>query len=346
MKKAVLTGINQIEVREFERPVLGTDDEVLLKISHVGICGSDMHYYKEGKIGEQIVHYPFTVGHECSATIAAVGKQVNHLKTGQQVFVEPAISCQTCSQCLAGRENTCLNVRFLGAAGQLSGALAEYIVMPARNCFPLPPNLTLKQAALIEPLSIAWHAVHYLQKQKDAQNVAILGSGPIGLCVMSVVRALHRVSVYMTDKLDYRLSVAVNSGADWTGNPLEVNIEKEIAKICPGQIDVVFECAGEQEALDQALQLLKPGGKLIIVGIPGVERISFDIDLLRRKEITIYNVRRQNKAVEPVIELLKDGKIDTGHLISHVLPLKNCQDAFSLVAGYKDEVIKALVSVS
>ena len=137
MRKAVLTGINQIELQQSAQPVIEKDDDVLLKISHVGICGSDMHYYKEGKIGEQVVRYPFTIGHESSAIIAAVGKQVKHLMAGQQVFVEPAISCQTCPQCLSGRENICPNVQFLGAAGQLSGALAEYIVMPARNCFPL-----------------------------------------------------------------------------------------------------------------------------------------------------------------------------------------------------------------
>ena len=199
MKKAVLLGINQIELRDYEPPELKRAEDVLLKISHVGICGSDIHYYKEGKIGEQIVYYPFTIGHECSATVAAFGEGVKDFKVGQRVFVEPSIACMACPQCLSGREHTCLNVQFLGAAGQLSGGLAEYIVMPASNCIPLPDKISLSQAALIEPLSIGYHAVHYMVKSSTEQDVAILGTGPIGLSVLAVLKTQHRVHTFGTD---------------------------------------------------------------------------------------------------------------------------------------------------
>jgi L-iditol 2-dehydrogenase len=345
MKRAVLTGIKQIEVREEARPVLQHDDDVLLKISHVGICGSDMHYFKEGRIGEQVIEYPFTIGHECSAIIAATGRAVQGLEEGQRVFVEPSVPCLQCSQCRAGREHTCLNVRFLGAAGQISGGLAEYIVMPARNCFLLPDNIGLAQAALIEPLSIAYHAVRFAPASEKVQAMAILGAGPIGLSVLTILKALRRVSILITDKLDYRLQVAEKAGVNFTANPLRQNISVLVSEQWPQMLDVVFECAGQQETLDQGVDLLKPGGSLIIVGIPASERISFEIDKMRRKEISLFNVRRQNNAVLPVIELWKEGKISPDFMISHRTPLADAIEAFQRVAGYQDGVIKALIRV-
>jgi L-iditol 2-dehydrogenase len=346
MKKAVLTNIGQIELQETAKPEIVNDTDVLLRISHVGICGSDLHYYKEGKIGDQIVNYPFTIGHECSAVIDAIGPDVTNVHVGQSVFVEPAIPCQQCTQCKEGKEHICPNVQFLGAAGQLSGGMAEYIVMPSQNCFPLPQNISLTSAVLIEPLSIAYHAVRYMEKLKREQDIAILGVGPIGLSVCTVLNALHRVRIFATDKLDYRLEMSKKMGAFWVGNPNKGNISNKIIGIAPNLMDIVFECAGEQETLDQAIEVLKPGGKLVIVGIPSLDRISFDIDVLRRKEITIFNVRRQNHAVLPIMKLLQENKINADNLITHHMPIKQISKLFDLVAGYRDSVIKALVQVS
>ena len=204
MYKAVLTGINQIEVRDFDIPELKKKDDVLLKISHVGVCGSDMHYYKEGKIGEQVVYYPFTIGHECSATVAALGAGVADLTSGQRVFVEPSIACLACPQCLTGREHTCLNVQFLGAAGQLSGALAEYIVMPRRNCFPLPDNIDLAAGNPDRTFKYRLSCCALYGEIKILSRMwRVLGAGPIGLSVLAVLKAVRRVHAYVTDKLDY-----------------------------------------------------------------------------------------------------------------------------------------------
>ncbi len=345
MQKAVLTAINQIELQEYPKPEIKNTDEVLLKISYVGVCGSDMHYYKEGKIGEQIVKYPFTIGHECSAIVEAVGSDVCDIQTGQRVFVEPAIPCQTCAQCSEGKEHICPNVQFLGAAGQLSGGMAEYIVMPSSNCFPLPDSISLSDAVLIEPLSIAYHAVRYVKDLGREQDIAILGTGPIGLSVQAILNALHQVRLFVTEKLDYRLELAQEAGVYWKGNPTEMDISKTISQKAPDLMDVVFECAGKQETLDQAVDILKPGGKLVIVGIPSENRISFDIDTVRRKELSILNVRRQNHAVKPVIKLLAEKKIETDHIITHNMPLRQVQKAFDLVAGYEDGVVKVLIQV-
>ncbi len=346
MQKAVLTGINQIELQDFPKPEIKNIDDVLLKISHVGVCGSDMHYYKEGRIGEQVVQYPFTIGHECSATIEAVGQGVDDLKPGQCVFIEPAIPCGTCAQCKADKEHICPDVQFLGAAGQLSGGLADYIIMPSHNCFLLPESISLSRAVLIEPLSIAYHAIRYVPEIATEQDIAILGVGPIGLSVQAILQVLHKTRLFVTDKLDYRLVLAENAGSAWTGNPTKKDVVQSISQLVPDLMDVVFECAGKQETIDQAVEMLKPGGMLVIIGIPSVDRISFDIDIVRRKEISIFNVRRQNQAVSPVINLLAENKINTDHIITHKMPFEQIHKAFNLVAGYQDGVVKALVQVS
>ena len=154
MKKVELTGIKKFDIVESSKPEIINDDDVLLKIDTVGICGSDMHYYNEGRIGDQIIRFPFTIGHEGSAEVAEVGKKVSKVKIGDIVAIEPAISCYHCSQCLSGREHTCLNQKFLGGPDQMQGCLSEYIVMPEKNCYPVPGNMNSEEAALVEPLSI------------------------------------------------------------------------------------------------------------------------------------------------------------------------------------------------
>ena len=358
MKAVVLTGLKQMELADVPAPKIQRETDVLLKIERVGICGSDVHYYETGRIGEQIIEYPFIIGHECAATVEAVGSSVTHVKAGDQVAVDPAASCHQCDQCIQGRENTCHNVRFLGAPGQGGGCLCEYLVMPKECCFPTNGTITLEQGALCEPLSIGVYAVKRAGLPKDA-DVAILGAGPIGLsCLLNVnvENALRRMPVgsacYMTEKIDGRIEGARKGGATWVGNPNEQDVVQEILcrQASCGQrqsagMDVVFECAGQQETIDQAIEMLKPGGKLVLIGSPRTERISFDIDRIRRKEITIINIRRQNKCTQKAIDLIASGKVNVDFMITHRFPLEQTKKAFDLVAGYHDGVIKAMISL-
>ena len=344
MKAVVLTGLSQMELREVPTPSIQKEIDVLLKIEKVGICGSDVHYYETGRIGEQIVEYPFVVGHECSATVKAVGSSVTRVKVGDEVVVEPAAPCHNCQQCAQGRENTCYNIRFLGTPEQGDGCLSEYLVMPEECCFPTKGKITLEQAALCEPLSIGFYAVKRAGLPKNA-DVAILGAGPIGLsCMLNAIAAKAR-TCYVTDKIDERIEGAKKGGAAWTGNPEKQDIVKEILQQQPLGVDVVFECCGQQEAIDQAIDMLEPGGKLVIIGSPRSERISFDISKGRRKEIAIINIRRQNECVTPVLDLVTSGKINADFMITHRFPLEQTKEAFDLVTGYQDGVIKAMISI-
>jgi L-iditol 2-dehydrogenase len=343
MKAMVLTGLNKIKIIEKPVPEINKPDEVLVKMMSVGICGSDIHYYKEGKIGSQIVKYPFTVGHEGSGIIEKIGSSVTNLKPGDRVAIDPAMPCFSCGQCKAGRFNTCLNLKFLGCPGQAEGCFSEYIVMPATSCFLLADSITLDQGALSEPLAIGVYATK-LSISLKGKKVGILGSGPIGISVL--LPALHDGAdkVYMTDKIDERLSIASEMGAYWTGNPDKTDIVKEILEREALQLDVVFECCGKQEAVDQALQLIKPGGKLMMIGIPSFSRWSFDVDVLRRKEICIQNVRRQNECVETTLKLISDGGILPDRMQTHTFKFDQIEEAFDLVAGYKDGVMKAMIN--
>jgi L-iditol 2-dehydrogenase len=282
MKAMFLTALRQMELREAPEPEIKKDTDVLLKIAAAGVCGSDVHYYETGRIGSQVVEFPFVVGHECAAIVQETGKAVTRVKAGRQVVVEPAFSCHNCDQCRMGREHTCRNIRFLGTPGQMGGCLCEYIVVPQENCFPTKDLITLEQGALCEPLSIGVYAI------KQAELSEILTAEPLG-------------------------------------------------------IDCIFECCGQQEALDQAFDILKPGGQLVIVGIPRQDLISFSADRFRRKEITIKYIRRQNHCVRPAIDLIASGKINVDFMITHRFSLEQTQDAFDLLTDYRDGVIKAMI---
>ncbi len=344
MKAALLTGPEKIEVRDVPAPAIAKDDDVLLRTKLVGICGSDLHYFSSARVGDLDLRYPVRLGHECTAVVEAVGKSVTTLKRGDVVAVEPAVSCGTCDQCLAGRPHTCRHLRFMGSPGQLDGALAEFLVMPERNCHPLPAGMDPFLGVVAEPLSIGLWAVA-LAGRVAVRSVAVLGAGPIGLSVLLGARIQGARAIFVTEKVKARISAAKEAGADWTGNPEKIDVAAEILRLEPLGLDIVFECCGKQEALDQAVRLLKPGGTLVVVGIPVEERVSFDSSKLRRKEIRIQSVRRQNGCLEKALGLLAGGTINADFMATHTFPLDRVQDAYETVFHYRDGVVKALVAV-
>jgi L-iditol 2-dehydrogenase len=342
MKTMMLTAKRRMKLREVPTPRVRAAHDVLIKVNAVGVCGSDVHYYLDGRIGCQVVEYPFTVGHEFSGTVQEVGKAVKHLKPGARVAIDPAMTCGKCDQCRAGRPHTCRKNRFLGCPGQAEGCLSEYIVMPDECCIPIRPGTTFEQAAIVEPLSIGTYAVGLSVPMKGAR-IAILGCGPIGLSCLLPAKAQGAAAVYMTDLRDYRLKIARQAGATWTGNPDREDIVAAISKREPLLLDAVLECCGEQSAIDQAVKLLKPGGRLVLVGIPTVDRISFAIDEMRRKEIVLQNIRRQNGCALKALKSIESGKVDVDFMVTHRFPLEKTHEAFELVANYRDGVVKAMI---
>jgi len=344
MKAMMLTGIRQMEMREVPEPVIEDQGDVLIRMSVVGVCGSDIHYYTKGKIGSQVVNYPFTVGHEGAGVVVETGSSVKRVKPGDVVAIEPAISCHECDQCLAGRPHTCRKLRFLGCPGQAEGCLSEFIVMPEECCYPLPAGLNADHGSLSEPLSIGIYSLTHAGDLKYSR-IAILGFGPIGLSVYLAAMADGAHNIFVTDKIDERLKIADREGAAYTGNPLRDKITEQIKSKVPPGLDIVFECCGQQEALDQAVQMLKPGGRLIIVGIPETEKWTLSVDDTRRKEISVFFVRREVDCVEKALDLIKSGKINSDNMITHRFPFKKTREAFDLVAAYRDGVMKAMIDI-
>ncbi|MHC4496639.1 MAG: zinc-dependent alcohol dehydrogenase, partial [Planctomycetota bacterium] len=328
MKAAVLTSLRRLELMDLPDPKIEKDTDVLLKIKAVGVCGSDVHYYETGRIGSQIIEYPFIIGHECSATVEAVGSSVSRVKVGDSVVVDPAIPCHECDQCLKGRENTCDNVRFLGSPG-LGGCLCEYLVMPEECCYPTEGAITLEQAALCEPFSIGAYTVKRADFEQGAR-VAVLGTGPIGLSVLLAAQVRQASKVYVTDKIEARLKAAQGAGADWAGNPDKIDIVNEIIAAEPLGLDVVFECCGQQEALDQSFDLLQPGGLLVIVGTARQDTVAFNVDKFRRKELSIKYIRRQNHCVQSAMNIIGSGRANVDFMVTHRFRLEQTRDAFDL----------------
>lgn len=345
MKKIVLTGLNTMDSIEVHEPSLTSSLDVKIRLASIGVCGSDIHYYSEGKIGTQVVEYPFAVGHECSGIVEEVGDEVTNLKEGDLVVVDPAVYCGTCDQCLAGRPHTCRNNRFLGCPGQLEGCLSEYIVMPSYTCFPVSGKLNPVQAALIEPFSIGVYSVRQAAMEGNKYSALIFGSGPIGLSILLKLKADGISQIGMVEPLNYRLNKAKEMGAGYIVNPLDEDVALRVKEHEELLVDVVFEASGEQDAVSNALKVLKPGGKLVLVGIPASAGYYFDMDLMRRKEITVVNIRRQNHCVQEAIDLVANGRINLEQMVTHNYSFEETATAFDTVAGYKDGVVKAMINL-
>jgi len=341
MNKIILSDIRKLSIVEAQKPKILTDSNVLIKISSVGICGSDIHYFRTGRIGDQKITSNFTPGHEGTGIVVETGVKVSKIRAGDRIAIEPAISCGTCDQCRGGRSHTCRNLKFLGNPAELDGCLQEYIVLPEDCCFKLPEIISLSDGVSIEPFTIALHAVSF---NRGKENIAVLGSGPIGICILFALKYQYPDSnIFMTDKIDARLSFVHSQGVYWTGNPLKDDVVNKILKEIPQGIDTVFECCGQQEAITQAIDILKPGGQLIVVGIPEEDYTTFDAHKMRRKEIRIDNVRRQNDKYDEALRIFEKKQIDLSGFISHKFSINNVQEAFELVEKYGDGVIKAVI---
>ena len=346
MRASRLHTTRDLRLEDLPRPAPGPG-EVLLKVASVGVCGSDVHYYVDGRIGDQVVAAPIIMGHEFSAWVTELGAGVEKLEIGQLVAVEPAIHCGECESCQHGHPNLCPNVIFCGTP-PIDGVFAEYTVMPAEGCFPLPPEFTPAEGAMLEPLGIGIHAVD-LAHLRPGYTVAVLGAGPIGLLIAVVAKASGAGEIYMTEPLAYRRQFALDYVADAALDPYDadVDIVAEIMRLTNGRgVDVAFEAAGAPETCDQAAAVVRIGGKVIVAGIPSEDRMAFIASTTRRKGLTIKLVRRMKHTYPRAIRMVQRGLVDVKPLATHTFPLERIGEAFEMVAAYEDGVLRAIIQVS
>jgi L-iditol 2-dehydrogenase len=344
MRVSRLHGIRDLRIEREPRPIPGPG-EVLLQVAAVGVCGSDVHYYLEGRIGDQVVVDPIIMGHEFSAWVAGLGAGVEGLELEQLVSVEPGISCGECEPCQHGHPNLCPHVIFCGTP-PVDGVFAEYTVMPAENCFPLPEGMGAVEGAMFEPLGIAIHTVD-LAHLKPGQTVAVLGAGPIGLLTAAVAQAAGATRIYMTEPLAYRRAFALEYVADAVLNPEETDVVAEILRLTGGRgVDVAFEAAGAPETPQQSAAVTRIGGTVVLAGISADDMITMQGSTMRKKGLTIKLVRRAKHTYPRAMRLVEAGVVDVKPLATHHLPLARIAEAFDLVAGYEDGVLRAIIQVS
>ncbi len=343
-KAVFMTGLNKMEIREIEVPKI-KEDQVLVKLEYVGICGSDVHYLEHGSIGDFIVNGDFMLGHECAGEIVEVGNKVTDLKLGDKVALEPGITCGQCEFCKAGKYNLCPDVEFL-ATPPYHGCLENYIAFPANMCFKLPENITSKEGALVEPLAVGMHAAAQ-GNVKLGDSVVILGSGCIGLVTLLACKAYGATDITVVDVMPKRLEYAMKLGATRVINAREADAVEKMNEITKGKgADVVIETAGSKITIKQTAYLVKRGGTIVLVGMAPEDIIDYNFAKIMGKEATITSVFRYRNIYPKAINAIAKGIIDVSGIVTHEFDFEDTAKAFEFVINNKNDVVKAVIKIS
>jgi 2-desacetyl-2-hydroxyethyl bacteriochlorophyllide A dehydrogenase len=334
MKAAVWYGGKDIRIEDLPTPKI-KDDEVLVRVKAVSICGSDLHAYM-GVSKRRIP--PLVMGHEFSGEIVKLGRTVKGLKEGERVVLEPVLSCGKCALCQRGRSNICENIRLVGL--HLSGAFSEYVPISASKCHTLPDAVSFEEASLVEPLAVAVHAVNLASLEKS-EDIGILGSGAVGLMTLQVVNNIGAEKLFAIDTLKYRLNLAKKLGATTTINAKKEDPVKEV--LAYGGANTVFEAVGHQKTVQQALSMVKKGGKVVIIGMleATMELGMLDVTV---KEIEIKgSYGYTSNDFKQALTLIAKGKVEVKPLITHVLSLHDIVKGFDILSQGAENVIKVVL---
>jgi L-iditol 2-dehydrogenase len=312
------------DIRLAEEPVPAAGPSMsLVRVTAVGICGSDLHWWDDAGIGDAQLEHPLVLGHE-NAGVLADGPH-----RGQRVAIDPAIPDETCPQCRRGYRNLCPQVRFAGH-GVTDGGLREFLAWPTSLLYPLPDVLSDADGALLEPLGVALHALD-LGHLRLGQSAAVIGCGPIGLMLIQLLLAGGAARVVAADPLPHRLRAAARFGGQQAG-----------PEPAGDGVDTAFEVAGTDDAVDAAMTMVRPGGRVVLAGIPsGGDRTSFRASVARRKGLTIAMSRRMNDAYPRAIALAASGRVDLASLVTRTVPMTEVADAFAAAA--RREGLKVVV---
>lgn len=343
MKAAILRGIKNIQIEDIEKPGI-QPDEALVKVKAVGVCGSDVHYYLHGRIGNQIVKGPHILGHEVSGEVIEVGKNVKNIIPGMRVAVEPGIPCGQCEHCKAGRYNICPDVVFLGTP-PVNGAYREYLSYPANFLHPMPDSMSFAEGALVETMVIGMYAVE-LSDLIIGEDIAILGCGPVGVVTLKAAKATGAGRIFITDLIDERLEFARKYDNVVVINAKKENPVEKIKELTKGRgVDVVFEAAGALDTFRQSVEAVRIGGRVIWIGIPSDDYVSIEGHIPRKKEVVLKFVRRFKHNYPRCINAVQSGNIVLKDMVTHEFKLQDVAKAFKLVENYRDGIMKAIINL-
>lgn len=339
MLQQVMTAPGKIEFREIETPVPKAG-EVLIRIMKIGVCGSDIHVW-HGK--HPFTSYPVTQGHEVSGEIAALGAGVENLEVGQKVTIQPQVVCGKCYPCRHGKYNLCETLKVMGF--QTTGVASEYFAVDAAKVTPLPQEMSFDEGAMIEPLAVAVHAV---RKFGDMQGmrVAVLGAGPIGILVAQAAKGMGAESVLITDISDLRLEKARQCSVDFCVNTCEADFgEALVSSFGPDKADVIYDCAGNNVTMGQAIRCARKGSTIILVAVfAGMAEV--DLAVLNDHELDLNTTMMyRNEDYLEAIELVRAGKVDLKPLISKHFAFRDYAEAYRYIDENRETTMKVIIDV-
>ena len=315
--------------------------EVTVQLRAVGVCGSDLHWYHDGRIGDFQAVYPQVLGHEPAGEVIAVGPGVHDFAIGDRVVIEPSLTCGHCEHCLSGRHNNCVQTIFMGGP-QAPGMFREYVTLPAGNCVKFPKEFDFVTATLAEPVAVMMHMLE-LHEIHVGDTVAITGAGPIGMLCAAVARAAGASRVFIADRLPYRLKLAMNMGADVAVDTTIQSLIETVLDATRGRgVDVAIEAAGSVETVNAAIRMARLGGTVMLIGILSELYPKIDIHTAMAKELDLQTLKRSNHRSQQALNLMSSGRIPTS-LITHSLCLTETPKAFQMLTDYTDGVGKAVI---
>ena len=336
MRVAVLQRAHELRIEERPVPKPGPG-EALVRVTAVGVCGSDVHYWHKGAIGPFIVRGPLVLGHECAGEVAALGPGVTGLAVGERVAMEPGIPCGACRLCREGRYNLCPDVRFW-ATPPYDGSFAEYVVHPAAYCFRLPAGVSDEAGALIEPLSTGVAAARR-GRIGPGSRVLVTGLGPIGLVNVMAAYAAGAGKVYGSDPVAFRRAAAAGLGAETLP---AADASEWLRAATDGGVDVAVDCSGAPPALELCCTAVRPGGTMVLIGLGG-DRADLPIAALQTREIDLIPVFRYAHTYPAAIAWVASGRAPVERLITHRLPMSEVASAFELVHATAEGAIKVMI---
>lgn len=344
MKVAVMEGIGKMGYTQ--RPIPAPKaDEVLVKLEYVGICGSDMHYYETGAIGDYVVKPPFVLGHEPGGTVVGVGSHVTHLKVGDKVALEPGKTCGHCEFCRQGKYNLCPDVVFF-ATPPVDGVFQEYVAHEAALCFKLPENVSTLEGALIEPLAVGFHAANQ-GGAHAGQTAVVMGAGCIGLVSMMALKAEGVSRVYVVDVMAKRLEKALELGADGVINGKDEDAVEAVRKLTGGAgCDLVIETAGTEFTTRQAIHMTKKGASVVLVGYSKTGEMTLPMSLALDKELTFKTVFRYRHIYPMAIDAVAAGKVNLKGIVTDIFDFDDIQNAMDRSVADKANIVKAVVRIA
>lgn len=341
MNVAVMTAARQMEwvEKDIPKPKKG---EVLVKLEYVGVCGSDLHFYEAGRLGNWVPDGPLTLGHEPGGEVVELGEGVSSLQVGDKIALEPGVGCGECEMCKKGLYNLCYDMSFMAIPNEREGVFSDYCVHPANMCFKLPENVDTMEGALIEPLAVGFHAAA-IAEAEIGQSAVVLGCGCIGLVTIMVLKARGIHEIYAVDMIEKRLNKAKEVGAKRIFNAKEENIEEFVKNLPGGGVDLVFETAGSEFTTRQSAKLIKNGGRVVLVGMCAEPEVVVDIGSLSAKEGDLKTIFRYRNLYPTAIKAVSEGIIPLKSIVSHEFDFKDVIDGVAYNVDNKDDVIKAVI---